>query len=215
MIDDAQKTLKRNLMFTNFINLILTQYGLYAFAIIFLIIFIETGLVFFPFLPGDSLLFMTGAFIAKSLFNPIPFILLLAVAAICGDYVNYSLGRKYGLSLRKVPYLGKFIKDSHIAETQAFFAKYGKISISLGRFVPIVRTFIPFISGIGEMDRKSFLKFNIIGGLSWVIVGIIAGFFFGSIPFVKAHFELIMLSIVLVSILPIVFVGFKRKYNKA
>ncbi|RFE02635.1 VTT domain-containing protein [Streptococcus parauberis] len=202
-------------MFTNFINLILTQYGLYAFLIIFLIIFVETGLVFFPFLPGDSLLFMTGAFIAKSAYNPILFIFILAVAAILGDFVNYSLGRKYGLSLRKVPFFGKFIKDSHIAETEHFFLKYGNIAISLGRFVPIVRTFIPFISGIGKMDTKKFFIFNCIGGLSWVIIGILAGFFFGSIPFVKAHFELIMLSIVFVSVLPIIFMVIKRQMNKA
>ncbi|AEF25644.1 VTT domain-containing protein [Streptococcus parauberis] len=202
-------------MFTNFINLILTQYGLYAFLIIFLIIFVETGLVFFPFLPGDSLLFMTGAFIAKSAYNPILFIFILAVAAILGDFVNYSLGRKYGLSLRKVPFFGKFIKDSHIAETEHFFLKYGNIAISLGRFVPIVRTFIPFISGIGKMDTKKFFIFNCIGGLSWVIIGILAGFFFGSIPFVKAHFELIMLAIVFVSVLPIIFMVIKRQMNKA
>ncbi|EGE54798.1 VTT domain-containing protein [Streptococcus parauberis] len=202
-------------MFTNFINLILTQYGLYAFLIIFLIIFVETGLVFFPFLPGDSLLFMTGAFIAKSAYNPILFSFILAVAAILGDFVNYSLGRKYGLSLRKVPFFGKFIKDSHIAETEHFFLKYGNIAISLGRFVPIVRTFIPFISGIGKMDTKKFFIFNCIGGLSWVIIGILAGFFFGSIPFVKAHFELIMLAIVFVSVLPIIFMVIKRQMNKA
>ena len=202
-------------MFTNFINLILTQYGLYAFLIIFLIIFVETGLVFFPFLPGDSLLFMTGAFIAKSAYNPILFIFILAVAAILGDFVNYSLGRKYGLSLRKVPFFGKFIKDSHIAETEHFFLKYGNIAISLGRFVPIVRTFIPFISGIGKMDTKKFFIFNCIGGLSWVIIGILAGFFFGSIPFVKVHFELIMLAIVFVSVLPIIFMVIKRQMNKA
>ncbi len=202
-------------MFTNFINLILTQYGLYAFLIIFLIIFVETGLVFFPFLPGDSLLFMTGAFIAKSAYNPILFIFILAVAAILGDFVNYSLGRKYGLSLRKVPFFGKSIKDSHIAETEHFFLKYGNIAISLGRFVPIVRTFIPFISGIGKMDTKKFFIFNCIGGLSWVIIGILAGFFFGSIPFVKVHFELIMLAIVFVSVLPIIFMVIKRQMNKA
>ncbi len=202
-------------MFTNFINLILTQYGLYAFLIIFLIIFVETGLVFFPFLPGDSLLFMTGAFIAKSAYNPILFSFILAVAAILGDFVNYSLGRKYGLSLRKVPFFGKFIKDSHIAETEDFFLKYGNIAISVGRFVPIVRTFIPFISGIGKMDTKKFFIFNCIGGLSWVIIGILAGFFFGSIPFVKAHFELIMLAIVFVSVLPIIFMVIKRQMNKA
>lgn len=149
-------------MFTDFINTILTNYGLYAFAIIFVIIFIETGLVFFPFLPGDSLLFMTGASIAKSGYNPIPFIILLASAAIIGDYVNYSLGKKYGLSLRKVPFLGKFIKDSHIAETEQFFVKYGNLAISLGRFVPIVRTFIPFISGIGRMDQKQFLIITVL-----------------------------------------------------
>ncbi|KHD45994.1 VTT domain-containing protein [Streptococcus hongkongensis] len=202
-------------MFTNFINLILTQYGIYAFLIIFLIIFVETGLVFFPFLPGDSLLFMTGAFIAKSAYNPIPFLIILAIAAILGDFVNYTLGRKYGLALRKVPFFGKFIKDSHITETEHFFQKYGNIAISLGRFVPIVRTFIPFISGIGKMDPKKFFIFNCIGGLSWVIIGILSGFFFGSIPFVKAHFELIMLAIVFVSVLPIIFMVIKRQINKA
>ncbi|WNZ94590.1 VTT domain-containing protein [Streptococcus iniae] len=164
-------------MFTEFINSILTQYGLYAFAIIFAIIFIETGLVFFPFLPGDSLLFMTGASLATSGYQPIPFIVLLASATILGDYVNYSLGRQYGLSLRKVPFFGKFIKDSHIKETEAFFGKYGKIAISLGRFVPIVRTFIPFISGIGKMDKKQFLLYNCIGGITWIIIGILSGFF--------------------------------------
>lgn len=202
-------------MFTNFINLTLSQYGIYAFLIIFLIIFFETGLVFFPFLPGDSLLFMTGAFIAKSLYNPILFIFILAVAAILGDFVNYSLGRKYGLALRKVPFFGKFIKDSHIAETEHFFLKYGTIAIFFGRFVPIVRTFIPFISGIGKMDSKKFFLFNCIGGLSWVIIGILAGFFFGSIPFVKGHFELIMIAIVLVSVLPIVFMAIKHQINNA
>ncbi|CAM4207387.1 cytochrome O ubiquinol oxidase [Streptococcus penaeicida] len=198
-------------MFTDFINMILTNYGLYAFAIIFVIIFVETGLVFFPFLPGDSLLFMTGASIAKSAYNPIIFIFILAIAAIIGDYVNYSLGKRYGLALRRVPFFGKFIKDSHIAETEQFFVKYGNIAISLGRFVPIVRTFIPFISGIGRMDAKKFLHYNIIGGLAWVIVGILAGFFFGSIPFVQAHFELIMLGIIFVSALPIIFVAVKRQ----
>ncbi|VTS12675.1 VTT domain-containing protein [Streptococcus pseudoporcinus] len=200
-------------MFTDFINTILTNYGLYAFAIIFVIIFIETGLVFFPFLPGDSLLFMTGASIAKSGYNPIPFIMLLASAAIIGDYVNYSLGKKYGLSLRKVPFFGKFIKDTHIAETEQFFAKYGSLGISLGRFVPIVRTFIPFISGIGRMDQKQFLIYNCIGGLSWVLIGILAGFFFGSIPFVQSHFEMIMLAIIVISVLPIGFVAIKRHLN--
>ncbi|EFR44835.1 VTT domain-containing protein [Streptococcus pseudoporcinus] len=200
-------------MFTDFINTILTNYGLYAFAIIFVIIFIETGLVFFPFLPGDSLLFMTGASIAKSGYNPVPFIMLLASAAIIGDYVNYSLGKKYGLSLRKVPFLGKFIKDTHIVETEQFFAKYGSLAISLGRFVPIVRTFIPFISGIGRMDQKQFVIYNCIGGLSWVLIGILAGFFFGSIPFVQSHFEMIMLAIIVISVLPIVFVAIKRHLN--
>ncbi|WP_159548913.1 VTT domain-containing protein [Streptococcus halichoeri] len=198
-------------MFTQFINAILTQYGLYAFLIIFVIIFVETGLVFFPFLPGDSLLFMTGAFLAKSGYQPIPFILLLTVAAVLGDYLNYSLGHKYGLDLRKVPYLGKFIKDSHLAETEHFFAKYGNLAISLGRFVPIVRTFIPFISGLGKMDRKKFFTFNCIGGLAWVLVGLLSGFFFGSIAFVQKHFELIMLAIIVVSVLPVIVVVLKRQ----
>ncbi|MGT2888505.1 DedA family protein [Streptococcus didelphis] len=200
-------------MFTHFINMILNQYGFYAFLLIFTIIFIETGLVFFPFLPGDSLLFMTGAFIAKGHSNPLGFILFLALAAILGDYINYSLGRRYGLSLRHIPVLGKFIKDSHIAETENFFRRYGNLAITFGRFVPIVRTFIPFIAGIGKMERKQFLIFNCLGGLSWVLIGILAGFFFGSIAFVQTHFEMIMLAIIFISVLPIL-VMLLRKAEK-
>lgn len=198
-------------MFTAMILSLLSSYGLYALIIIFLILFIETGLVFVPFLPGDSMLFMSGAFLAASGYNPILVIILFSIAAISGDFLNYSLGKKYGLRLRHLPIVGKWIKEEHITKTQTFFDKHGASAISLGRFIPIVRTFIPFIAGLCKMNSRQFLNYNIIGGISWVLVGVLSGFFFGSLPLVKQNFELIMLAIVFVSILPIVVIALKKK----
>ncbi len=179
---------------------IILDYGTLTYAILFGIIFVETGFVFVPFLPGDSLLFAAGAFAALGSLNLYLTIGLMIVAAILGDTVNYWIGHFFGQKLvdnPKVP-----INKEHIEETQKFFDKHGGKTIILARFVPIVRTFAPFVAGIGKMHYTQFLSYNIIGGLAWVLVATLAGFFFGNIPFVKENFSLVVLGIVLVSIVP-------------
>ena len=179
---------------------IILDYGTLTYAILFGIIFVETGFVFVPFLPGDSLLFAAGAFAALGSLNLYLTIGLMIVAAILGDTVNYWIGHFFGQKLvdnPKVP-----INKEHIEETQKFFDKHGGKTIILARFVPIVRTFAPFVAGIGKMHYTQFLSYNVIGGLAWVLVATLAGFFFGNIPFVKENFSLVVLGIVFVSIVP-------------
>ena len=179
---------------------IILDYGTLTYAILFGIIFVETGFVFVPFLPGDSLLFAAGAFAALGSLNLYLTIGLMIVAAILGDTVNYWIGHFFGQKLvdnPKVP-----INKEHIEETQKFFDKHGGKTIILARFVPIVRTFAPFVAGIGKMHYTQFLSYKVIGGLAWVLVATLAGFFFGNIPFVKENFSLVVLGIVFVSIVP-------------
>jgi membrane-associated protein len=188
-------------------------YGIWIYAILFAIVFCETGLVVTPFLPGDSLLFATGAICAGaggglSLWVVLP---LLVVAAVLGDAVNYRVGRVVGpgfLERRlagsaRPTGLARFIKRQHLERTQQFYEKYGGKTIVLARFVPIVRTFAPFVAGIGSMQYRRFFTYNVVGAIAWVFICTLAGFFFGELPFVKKHFELVVLGIVFVSILPI------------
>jgi membrane-associated protein len=179
---------------------IIASYGLATYIILFVIIFIETGLVFTPFLPGDSLLFAAGAFAALGSLNIVSILILLILAAILGDTCNYWIGHFFGEKLvanPKVP-----INKSHIEETQRFFDKHGGKTIILARFVPIVRTFAPFVAGIGRMSYKHFISYNVIGGVLWVSIASLAGYFFGNIPFVKENFSLIIIVVVLISVLP-------------
>jgi membrane-associated protein len=186
---------------------LVADYGLWVYVILFVVIFCETGLVVTPFLPGDSLLFAAGALctlgsgsagqLSLALLLP-----LLIVAAVLGDAVNYSIGHAVGpgfLEKDKV----RFIKKAHLEKTQRFYEKYGGKTIILARFVPIVRTFAPFIAGIGRMSYRRFAVFNIAGAVAWVLVCVLAGFFFGELPFVKKNFELVVLGIIFVSVLPI------------
>ncbi len=187
---------------------IISTYGIATYAILFVIIFIETGLVFTPFLPGDSLLFAAGAFAALGSLNILSILVLLIVAAILGDTCNYWIGHFFGERLvanPKVP-----INRNHIEETQKFFNKYGGKTIVLARFVPIVRTFAPFVAGIGRMSYKHFISYNIIGGIAWVLLATLTGYFFGNITFVKENFSLIILAVIMISVLPMVIpVGIK------
>lgn len=191
-------------------------YGTWIYAILFVVVFCETGLVVTPFLPGDSLLFATGALCAVGsgrggleLAFAIP---LLVAAAILGDAANYRFGYAVGpgylerwLDKKSKPTgLARFIKREHLDRTQAFYEKYGGKTIILARFVPIVRTFAPFVAGIGKMQYRQFLLFNAVGAVAWVLICVLAGFFLGELPFVKEHFEIVVLAIVLISILPIV-----------
>ncbi|MGN1407650.1 DedA family protein [Lactobacillus sp.] len=195
----------------SFIQQLLNQNASLAYALITLMLFVETGLVFMPFLPGDSLLFLSGTVLAQTFSNPVPMMMVFAAAAVLGDLCNYYLGRKFGKHVLDVPFFGKFVKQKDLDRTHNFFIKYGNGAISLGRFVPIIRTLIPFTAGIGEMAPSSFIAFNILGGISWVIVGVLAGYFFGGIAFVRQHFSLIMLAIIVISVLPVVIAYLKNR----
>ncbi|KRM12847.1 VTT domain-containing protein [Paucilactobacillus suebicus] len=194
------------------------QYGVFIYVGLFLMIFIETGLVVFPFLPGDSLLFLCGSIAAMSShsLNSIILIILLSLAAIIGDSLNFEIGQRFGKQLT-TPRWHKVIKPKHLAQAKAFFKRHGSLAIFLGRFVPMIRTLIPFTAGISKMQYRKFVFFNILGGIAWVNIAILSGYFFGNIPVVKAHFELIMLGIVFVSLIPVAIMALinKRKGQKA
>lgn len=191
---------------------IISQYGIATYVILFGIIFIETGLVVTPFLPGDSLLFASGTFAALGSLNIFVVILLLCLAAISGDTANYWIGHFFGRKLIANPKIP--IKDDHIKETEAFFEKHGGKTIILARFVPIVRTFAPFVAGIGKMHYGNFISYNVIGGIAWVVIFTLAGFFFGNIPAVKNNFSIVIIIIILISVLPMLLHYFKNRFKK-
>ncbi len=182
---------------------VIRNYGGWTHAILFVIIFCETGLVVVPFLPGDSLLFVAGTFAARGSLNLPGLLLLLSTAAILGDAVNYAIGFWIGPSLNREKD-GRFIKKKYLDKTHAFYEKYGKMTIILARFVPIVRTFAPFMAGVGSMRYSAFAAYNVIGGILWVVSMTMAGYFFGNIEWVKEHFEAVVLAIIFISILPII-----------
>jgi membrane-associated protein len=178
------------------------NYGTLTYLILFVIIFAETGLVVTPFLPGDSLLFAAGAIAAIGSLNIWLLIILLIIAAILGDTVNYWIGDFIGPRAfsGKVP----FLQQRHLQRTQEFYDKYGGKTIILARFVPIVRTFAPFVAGVGTMNYSRFLTYNVVGGVVWVLIFTLLGYFFGTLPIVQANFELVVVAIVLLSVLPAV-----------
>ncbi|MBE0671477.1 MAG: DedA family protein [Anaerolineales bacterium] len=186
---------------------IIGQYGLWTYGILFLVIFVETGLVVMPFLPGDSLLFAAGTFAALGSLNIWLLIGLLIAAAFLGDTANYSIGHYLGARAYNI----RWIKKEYLDKTHAFFEKHGGKAIFLARFVPIVRTFAPFVAGIGKMTYGYFITYNIVGGVTWVLLFTLAGYLFGNIPFVKQNFEYVIIVIILVSILPMVFEWIKAR----
>jgi membrane-associated protein len=183
---------------------IINTYGLWTYAVLFMIIFAETGLVILPLLPGDSLLFAAGALAAlpESGLNVHLMAGLLFIAAVLGDTLNYWIGSKLGPAVfRREDSI--WLRKKHLERAHAFFEKYGGRAIILARFVPIVRTFVPFVAGVGSMTYRRFLAFNIIGGFVWIYAFVYLGFFFGNLPVVKKNFGLVILAIIVVSILPI------------
>jgi membrane-associated protein len=178
---------------------IIRQYGTWTYAILFLIIFAETGLVVTPFLPGDSLLFAAGTFAARGSLEPAILFFLLAIAAILGDAVNYSVGRYLAPRAERG---FRFIKKEHLDKTHAFYERHGGKTIIIARFMPIVRTFAPFVAGIGAMEYRRFAMFNVTGAILWIGLFVYAGYFFGNIPAVEHNFTLVIMAIVLLSILP-------------
>ena len=190
------------------------NYGMLIYGLLFLIVFCETGLVITPFLPGDSLLFAIGALAADPTSNLNIWIaaVVLLVAAILGDTVNYWIGRRFGgWMIRKFP---RIVKPAHIERTNAFFVRYGGKTIIIARFVPIVRTFAPFVAGTGEMNYRRFMYFNVIGAFLWVGLILPAGWFFGNIPIVKENFGIVVLGIIIISILPMVWEVARAKFGK-
>jgi membrane-associated protein len=182
---------------------LMREYQYTTYFILALIIFCETGLVVTPFLPGDSLLFAAGAIIAKTgILSVWVLIPLLFAAAICGDHVNYFFGRFLGRRVYEKDYW--FLKRKHIDKTQAFYDKHGGQTLIMARFVPIVRTFAPFVAGVGEMKYKRFVTYCLAGGFLWVTALTLAGYYFGQLPFVKNNFELVVLGIIVLSVLPMV-----------
>jgi membrane-associated protein len=197
------------LHFDEYLAQVIAQYGGWTLAFLFLIIFMETGLVVTPFLPGDSLLFAAGAFAARGSLNVWALFFLLSLAAVLGDTVNYWIGHKVGAKA----YRGevRFIKKEYMERTHAFFEKHGGKTIFLARFVPIVRTFAPFVAGSSQMSYSFFLRWNIIGGITWVAIFIFLGYFFGNIPFVQEHFEWVIVAIILISVLPAFVEGVRQR----
>ena len=181
---------------------ILTQYGAWSYLVLFLVVFAETGLVVTPFLPGDSLLFAAGALCTGESLQLLPLLVVLFVAAILGDAVNYHVGRYLGPKV--LAGQTRFLKPAYLAKTQGFYDTYGVKTIVLARFVPIVRTFAPFLAGVGSMRYRTFLTYNVIGAALWVGICTAAGYFFGNIPLVKKNFGLVVIGIILVSVLPMV-----------
>lgn len=193
-----------------YLSVIIQTYGFGTYMILFLIIFGETGLVVTPFLPGDSLLFAAGAFAAIGSLDIKLLLLVVSIAAVLGDTVNYTIGKTIG---HKIYGMGnvKFIKKEHLLKTRDFYEKYGALTIIIARFIPIIRTFAPFVAGIGEMHYLKFLSYNIVGGLSWAALVTLVGYYFGNLPVVKHNFSLVIFAIIFISILPAVFGVIKGK----
>ncbi|MFA5986950.1 MAG: DedA family protein [Parcubacteria group bacterium] len=191
---------------------LIAQYGSVTYGILFAIIFAETGLVFTPFLPGDSLLFAAGMFAANGSFDPLFLAGLLMVATLSGDNVNYWVGRYFGQKIvnnKVIP-----IKQAHIDKTQAFMDRYGGKTIFLARFMPIVRTFAPFVAGTGKMEYRKFLLFSIAGCVTWVCGFVFTGYFFGNIPVVHDNFSLVVMGIIVLSVTPALFEFVKNMIKK-
>ncbi|MEQ2129647.1 VTT domain-containing protein [Caldanaerobacter subterraneus KAk] len=193
-----------------YLGTIIQTYGTWTYSLLFFIIFLETGFVVTPFLPGDSLLFAAGTFAAIGSLNVYYVIVLLASAAILGDTVNYHIGKFIGEKIYESENL-KWIKKEHLLEARDFYEKYGAITIVVGRFIPIIRTFVPFVAGIGQMRYFRFLFYNAFGGILWVSLFTLGGYFFGNLKIVKDHFGLVTIAIIVISVIPAITTFLKRK----
>lgn len=189
--------------------IIIAQYGTWTYALLFLVIFMETGFVVTPFLPGDSLLFAAGSFAALDALNPWILFGLLSFAAVLGDTVNYWIGKAVGE--RAFSGTIRWLKKEHLDRTHEFYEKHGGKTIILARFIPIIRTFAPFVAGVGSMSYGHFIAFNVVGGIAWVAIFTFMGYFFGNLPFVQKNFELVIFAIIFISFIPPVFEFIKAR----
>jgi len=190
---------------------IIDKFGGWSYAILFLIVFVETGVVIFPFLPGDSLLFASGAFAAVGAFNLPLLLVVFFAAAVLGDTVNYHIGKKIGTSIPPNSWIGKMINQEKMEKAEAFFNKHGAKTIVIARFMPFIRTFVPFVAGASRMHYRYFLTYNIAGAILWVGLCTMLGYLFGNIPIIKENFSTVILLIIFVSVLPAIITYMKNK----
>ena len=195
------------------LNMIIQNYGLWTYLILFLIIFCETGLVVTPLLPGDSLLFAAGTFAANSSLDAGWLFVLLSVAAVLGDTLNYWIGYFVGPKVFQKENV-RFLNKKYLERTHSFYEKYGAKTIILARFVPIIRTFAPFVAGIGRMTYTRFIIYNISGGIAWIALFVFGGYFFGNIPVVRQNFTFVIMAIIIISVMPAVIEFLRHRYQK-
>ena len=198
-----------------YLALIIQQYGMLTYGILFLIIFMETGFVVTPFLPGDSMLFVAGALAVKGSMNIFVLIIVVYLAAVLGDTANYFIGKKIGKKILEKENV-RFINKEYLIKAQTFYDKHGSMTIVISRFIPIIRTFAPFVAGIGEMEYSKFIPYNLLGGGLWVSLFLGGGYLFGNLPFIKNHFSYVLIAIIIISLLPgiMVFIKEKRKVKE-
>lgn len=193
---------------------IIQNFGSLSYVILFLIVFVETGLVIFPFLPGDSLLFASGALAAMGAFNIVLLLIVFFTAAVIGDTVNYQIGKKVGTAIKPNSLIGRVIDQEKMNKAEDFFNKHGGKTIVIARFMPFIRTFIPFVAGASRMNYRYFFIYNVIGAALWVGICTIAGYFFGNIPIIKDNFSTVLLLIIFVSVLPAIIGVIKSRLRK-
>lgn len=186
-----------------YLSVFIQNYGVWTYALIFIVIFCETGLVVTPFLPGDSVLFAAGALASLGSLEIFSLFFVFYVAAVLGDTVNYAIGEKIGRGIMEKENV-KFINKEYLEKAHKFYEKHGALTIVLGRFIPIIRTFVPFVAGISEMHYTTFIVYNMVGGLAWVALFLGSGYFFGNIPFIQEHFSILVIAIIIISVIPAV-----------
>lgn len=196
-----------------YLNVIVNQYGLIVYGVIFIIVFIETGLVITPFLPGDSMLFAAGAIAGIGSMNIGALFLVAYLAAVSGDTINYQIGKRVGKTILDKENV-RFIKKEYLNKAQKFYEKHGSMTIVLARFIPIIRTFAPFVAGIGEMNYLKFISYNFVGGGLWVSLFLGGGYFFGNMPFIKNNFSYVLIAIIIISVIPAIIVAIREKRCK-
>jgi membrane-associated protein len=212
-MDQISEIINIFLHIDDYLSVIIENYGAWTYALLFLIIFMETGLVVTPFLPGDSLLFAAGTFAGMGSLNIGLLIILLIAAAILGDTVNYWIGHFVGP--RAFSGNTRFLKKEYLDRTHDFFEKHGGKTIILARFIPIIRTFAPFVAGVGAMSYGRFLLYNIVGGIVWVTLFTLGGYYFGRLPFVQDNFTIVVLAIILISVLPAAYEFLKSRLESS
>ncbi len=197
-----------------YLSVITANYGIWIYAVLFIIIFLETGLVVTPFLPGDSIIFASGALAAIGAMNVMSLLIIFYIAAVLGDTANYYIGKKIGSGVMEKEKV-KFINKNYLIKANNYYEKHGAITIVLSRFIPIIRTFAPFVAGITKMNYRSFIKYNLIGGALWVLLFLVGGFALRNLPIVKSNFSIIVIAIIIISVIPAIVTFIKERKEES